>query len=124
MAAEERGRGLALLFFLIILLLAIMPLPEFLQQKKEMPSFANLQENAAGKISVVPCAADDNCLPEIRQKNLSLFLFAKIDINSASFAELITMLKGVGTKKAKYLQQFFVFSQEDEKKRDVSTTEK
>ncbi len=145
--AVERGRGLALLLFLIILLLFIIPFAEILPKDDDSLRFANLAIGKSGELLLHPCTGvNEDCqqLKGEKRQKFSSFLFAKMDINTASFAELTTirgvgekmageicalrrkkaicskedllLLKNVGKKRAEYLQQFFSFCKKDNNK--------
>ncbi len=136
----ERGRGLALLFFLIILLFFVAPSPRFLVNGREKDApFATLAMNDSKEVFIRPCTKAEEChsLKGREQEELSLFLFGKMNVNTASFEKLTTirgvgpkmakeicllrqkraftckqdlrLLKGVGVKKAQYLEKFFLF---------------
>lgn len=134
-----RAEGLALVFFLLILLAAVVPSP-FSCTKVVTEKCAALTIDTAGKAVMVPCNQRRDKRESAAQEEISQFLFAPMNINTASFEKLMTvrgvgrklassicsfrekrkltssrdllLLEGIGPKKARQLETFFIFADE------------
>lgn len=132
-------RGLALVFFFIILfiIVTLKSLPSKQNHRKD----ANLQIDNTGRVFLRLTDFPTAPIAPSMQQEISQFLFAPIDINTASLEKLTTaqgvgekiaaricalrtkrsltsaedllQIKGIGAKKAKKLEKHFIFIEKE-----------